>query len=167
MRAPGSSRRYRPTRFAALHHLWNIGQVIAGAVLIFGFKFRPLAIAGGSFCCLAGVWGFLSTRHVLNTWIITSKDQIVTVHPKWHLAIRWDQITDVIIRERPAGIMPGRADRMVLLEGLADHRVPLNTSVLSMEDEEDLLSEIRSRVGCPVQTRVEGLWPGGGRVAPR
>lgn len=162
-----AGRRYRPARSAPLHHLWDLGQIVAGLVLILAFQFRPLAVGAGVISCLFGAWGFLSTRYVLNTWITTTSDQIVSVHPRWHLTLRWDQVGDVLVRERPSGMMPGRADRMVILEGRSGQRLPLNTSVLSVEDEEELLTEISSRVKCPIRTVRDGPWSGGGWVPQR
>ena len=164
---PVGDRRYRPARSAPLHYLSSLGQIVLGLVLIFGFQFKPLAVGAGVVGCLLGVWGFLSTWHVLNTWITITSDQIVSVHPRWHLAVRWDQVTDVLVRERPSGMMLGRADRIVILEESSNRHYPLNTSVLSVEDEEELLTEISSRVRCPIRTIRDGPWSGGGWVPQR
>jgi hypothetical protein len=164
--APVGGRRYRPATFAPLHHLWDVGLVIAGVSLIFGFQFKPFAVMVGVVNCLSGAWLFLSTHHVLNTWVVTTSDQIVKIHPRLFLAMRWDQITDVLVRERPFGMMLGRADRMVILQGRWG-RLPLNTSVLSVAEEEELLTEISSRVSCPIRTIQDGPLSGGGWVPQR
>ena len=148
---------FRPCRSAFVTALlWDCVALMPGMVLLAVCHKTFLLTAVGVASCLFGLWSFLTSWQVLRTHILVTPEGIASANSSHSWGIQWTDISDVLIRSRPKGIQLRRADRLVVLKGRNEQRLPLNTSVLCQSDEEALLTSIRSRVRCSISEIVDG-----------
>ena len=147
---------FKPHRSANAAHIWNSFIIIAGLFSLFFLRKNVFSIIFGISFCLLGLWMFFGSRRVLRTHFLITQDEIVSGGPHLSLGMKWDEIGTVQIRERPRGIQLNRADRLIILIGITGRKIPLNTSVLSTDDENSLVEIILSKVTCPVKKITDG-----------
>jgi hypothetical protein len=150
---------FKPGSQAVVHYLWDFVAIAAGVFFLILFHSMIIHILIGVIMLLFGIWQFFSTRRVLGTHFVTTQDDIILVSSIGAMGLRWNEIGEVLIRERPSGMQLGRPDRLVVLTDHARKQLPLNTSVLSQEDEDFLLAQIRQKVQCPIHTVTDGIIP--------
>ncbi len=150
---------FRPTRAAVCSSiLWDCAAVAPSALLAVTVEKPVWRIIFAVIAVGLALWMGCVSWGVLRTHFVTSQEGIVTAGAAYSFGLRWEEIADVLIRERPAGMQIERADRLVVLKADADRTVPLNTSVLSRPDEEALLAIIRNGVHCPIRTITDRMW---------
>jgi hypothetical protein len=155
--AAGADRRiYRPRPSAVLEYVWGVAPLALGVAGLSAFHDTALHVVGGTIPFLFGLWAIACTRSVMTTWFVTTGERIVSVRANAQTVLRWEQVVEVVIRQRPSSFPPGRMDRIVMLRGPGGQLAVFNTSVLSPEDEQFFLSELRRRVHCPIETRNDG-----------
>ena len=131
--------------------------LLATGLLCLAFSHKSIAaIILGIITCLFAVWQYCVSRSVLRTHFLVTDEEITSVGPLYSFGMQWDEIVEVIIRERPIVIQITRANRLVILSDQVGRKLLLNTSVLPREHEDYLLNEIRNRVHCPIQKVTDG-----------
>lgn len=151
-----NNRIYRPSRSAGIVYMWDITLFLTGLSLLVFRRESVVAIILGIVTCLFALWQYVVSRCVLRTHFLVTDEGIALVGPHYSSSIQWNEIAQVVIRERPTGIQVCRADRLVVLIDHAGRKLPLNTSVLPADQETRLLDDIKSRVRCPIQKVTDG-----------
>lgn len=154
--SPNSYVVFKPGRQAAITYLWDFVPLAGGTAVLVFFHKSGFQIVGGVLLCLWGLWQILTTRNVLRTHFVLTESEIMYVSPSSSSSLQWTEITSVVIRQRPAGLQPGRPDRLVILTSNSGRKLGLNTSVLYSIDEKRMLEEIIHRVQCPVEEVIDG-----------
>jgi hypothetical protein len=155
----GTQHIFKPARQAVIFYLWDFVSIAAGIFFLIFFHSTMIYILIGIMMCLLGIWQFFCTRHTLDTHFMITQDEVILVSSTGTVGLQWNEIGEVLIRERPSGMQLGRPDRLVVLTDHAKRQLPLNTSLLSQSDEVFLLDKIRKKVRCPVHTVIDGLIP--------
>ena len=148
------NRLYKPCRRALLAALSYDAAAVAAAVAV-GIVVRqhwwwPLLAAVP---CLVALWSLCSTYTVMTQRIVVTDEHIGTVSSRATHLIAWPDIADVLIRHRPRGIQPGRPDRVIVLSDETQWRVVINTSVLTKEQEQEVIEAICKRVRCQIHEK--------------
>ena len=97
---------------------------------------------------IIGIFSIKTTRSVMGTHFVTTKNEIFLVNNLGSIKFTWDEIIEAIIRERKWFKRP---DRVVILRNVDNNSMGLNTSILSLEDEEILLKKIENNIKCPIK----------------
>ena len=150
------SQTFRPQRSLLSTILLDLSPVTMGTAL---------AVVTGHWLVIvmAVVGVLLSGRCLLSSYVtfrthfLVNDERIALIWPHGGTALAWEQITAVVIRQRPSITAIDRADRQVVLSGPDDQKMALNMSVLSESDEATLLEIIESRVTCPIHRIDDGI----------
>lgn len=134
---------YKPVLSSYLYYIFDGVPIIFGIFVLMKSEERVWWIASGIICIVLGLWQILVTRAVLSTYIEVSADDVALIG-KYPLALRWQDIIEAIIRQRPSIFQPWRCDRVVVLKGKNGLVLPLNTSVGIVTSSRDA----RIRYGC-------------------
>ena len=148
------NRLYKPCRRALLAALSYDAAAVAAAVAV-GIVVRqhwwwPLLTAAP---CLFALWSLCSTYTVMTQHVIATEEHIGIVSSRATSLIAWADIADVLIRHRPGGIQPGRPDRVIVLSDETQWRVVINASVLTKEQEQEVIEAIRKRARCQIHEK--------------
>jgi hypothetical protein len=168
----GTQRVFKPGPHNYRVYLWTIPLIFLGVLSLFqganpdrGALLRILCFLMGGFGVCVGVCYLISARQALSTHFVISEQGVMLVMSKGITGLRWEEVRSVVIYERPDLMMPGHMDRMVVLLDtevpLSDFglktilqdehcRLVLNTSVLSPQEEDEFLAQIRAHVTCPI-----------------
>jgi hypothetical protein len=147
---------YKPAGSAWVHYMWGAAMTSAGLYFVASAWRLWVPVIAAAGMTLSGAFMTLSTRNVLRTWIVISGAQVVIVQPRFQVGLAWEEIRDIVIRQRPSGIIPGRADRQVVFSGPGDQRFPVNTSVFTHEDERQFLRDVERYKRCEVRVVEDG-----------
>ncbi len=94
---------------------------------------------------------FLTTRSVRRSWCVITPEKVSIVGVRQHSNLPWNEMLEIVIRERASGIIPGRADRQVVFRPVGGLDHPFNCSVLAESDERAFLDEIRTHARCAIR----------------
>jgi len=142
---------------ALIFYLQNVSTISAGLLILLFSHGASLFIFVGIFISLIGIWQFLTTKSVFETDFVITEEEIYIVKPIGPFALKWNDIKEVIIRERKAGSLPWRPLRLLVFIKFDDEKFSLITSILSQNDEDLLLSQIKHRIHCPIRIINDGI----------
>lgn len=132
---PGPPRTYKPSPYSIVHSFFGLACLAEGAVIIvLGWRFGWAPVALGVISLLLGAWLFVSSYVTRRTWCSLTPEKYHLSTGYWR-SIPWTDVKEIVIRERPSGSIPGRADRQVIFRGPLDSFSPVNSCVFSESDE--------------------------------
>lgn len=153
---PQSPKVFKPGRFSFVHYYWGVCSTAAAALFLTQYPRSGLPAVAGGIGLIIGIAVCLSTRSVMRTWYSVSPEMIGIVTRRWHHSLRWDELQEIVIRERRGGLIPGRPDRQVVVRGPGELYFAINTSVFSGSEERDFLARVEKLAECPIRKLQDG-----------
>jgi hypothetical protein len=149
---------FRPSPLSIVHYSFGIGYAAAGAFVLWHSPHFGWPAGIGAASLLTGVWMFLTTRSVRRTWCVVTPEKVSVVGIRQCTNLPWNEMLEIVIRERESGMIPGRADRQVIFRPVGGLDDPVNCSVLTEFDERAFLDQIRTHARCPIRVVRDAAW---------